>query len=75
MVKWQRDPDLKPGEVMHYARGYCTNCRSAYAVEKSNAVEDATPSIYGHGRQRSRLDKPDAEPLTNTPQTTQMELF
>lgn len=73
MVKWQRNPDLKPGEVMHYARGYCTNCRGAYTEERARTKHTETPSLYANGRQRGRLDKP--TPAGATPHTTQMELF
>lgn len=30
MVRWRRGEQPPEGYVMHYARGYCTNCRSLY---------------------------------------------
>lgn len=76
MVKWQRSPNLKPGEVMHYARGFCTNCRVDYAREVQN-LRTNSPSIYGHGRTRSRFDKPPSRPRNRTDQRRpkQMKLF
>lgn len=30
LVRWQRGGQAPPGSVMHYARGYCKECRGAY---------------------------------------------
>lgn len=30
LVRWRRDGKAPPGRVVHYARGYCKECRGAY---------------------------------------------
>lgn len=36
MVSWSRSGPA-PGEVMHYARGYCNDCRAAYRRARRNS--------------------------------------
>lgn len=70
MVSWTRD-ETPPGYVMHYAQGFCTNCRAAYREHK--AETEAKPSIYGAGRARNRFDKPITR--THRRRETQLALF
>lgn len=47
MGSWTRHPEsLMPGQVMHYARGYCTNCRVPYkaSLAKTGSQSQRKPS-------------------------------
>lgn len=46
MVSWTRRT-VPEEHVMHYARGYCTNCRGAYqaAMDKAAAIDERPRSI------------------------------
>lgn len=45
MLKWQPTGQPVPnGWVVHYARGYCTNCRSSYKTAVENAAVEFEPA-------------------------------
>lgn len=50
MTSWTRG-EVPAGMVMHYGRGFCTNCRGAYREELAEAREEEAPNLYG-GRTR-----------------------
>lgn len=42
MIRWNRHEEQPEGMVMHYARGFCTNCRSEYRRwRREHGVEKA----------------------------------
>lgn len=71
MVKWHRA--ITPeGYVKHYARGFCTECRSAYtAWKRENNVRSAHRGLRKH-IDRKRHSAP---PKRNTVLAVQMPLF
>lgn len=80
MVSWTRDK-VPSGHVMHYSRGYCTNCRKAYraAMEKASTEPQRQGGLTGRGL-RKVVDRKRHTTLHSTPRArrddaSQLSLF
>ncbi|CAB0634971.1 hypothetical protein CIP107566_00515 [Corynebacterium diphtheriae] len=83
MGAWTRNPaeSLPEGWVMHYARGYCTNCRGDYqaAVDSAATVNESGWADTGRTDGKGKKDQGDSSscglPSSNSPHRYQQSLF
>lgn len=72
MVRWNRYDEQPQGYVMHYARGFCTNCRKPY---EKWVKENNMKSLHRGLRKQVDRKRHIAPPRKSGTPTVQLNLF